>query len=128
LNDLVWVCCLGPDATSDPKGIVTLAERSVAPGANADNLRRLGAALCRAGRHAEAVTRLHEAIQAHKGGGLPVDWFWLAIAHHHLNQPDKAREALEQGRAQQKKTPLDTWLWRVPIDLLRAEAEKLIGH
>jgi hypothetical protein len=38
LNDLVWVCCLGPGAPSDPKSVVALAERSVTPGANADNL------------------------------------------------------------------------------------------
>jgi tetratricopeptide (TPR) repeat protein len=126
LNDLVWVCCLGPGATGDPKSIVTLAERSVAPGANADNLRRLGAALYRAGRHDEAVTRLREAVQARKGEGGPVDWFLLAVAHHHLNQPDKARQALEQGWSLQQKAPPGGWLSRLEVELLRAEAEKLL--
>jgi WD40 repeat protein/tetratricopeptide (TPR) repeat protein len=126
LNDLVWVCCLGPGAASDPKSVVALAERSVPPGANADNLRRLGAALCRAGRHDEAVTRLREAVGARKGGGEPVDWFLLAMAHHHLNQSDRAREALEQGRSLQKKAPPGDWLSRLEVELLLAEAEKLL--
>jgi WD40 repeat protein len=125
-NDVAWFCCLGPGATSDPKSVVALAERGVAKEAGSARLGTLGAALCRAGRHDEAATRLQEAIKAHGGGGQAVDWFLLAIAEHHLNQPDKAREALEQGRAQQKKGSPRDWQGRLQAELLRAEAEKLI--
>jgi WD40 repeat protein len=125
-NAVAWTCCLAPDATGDPKSIVALAERAVAKGADSNNLGTLGAALYRAGRHAETVTRLREAIKAHEAGGHPADWFFLAMAHHHLNQPDQAREALQQGRAQQKKHPPPNWGLRLVVDLLRAEAEKLI--
>jgi WD40 repeat protein len=123
---VVWVCCLAPGATDAPKGVVELAERAVAKEANSWELATLGAALCRAGHHDEAVTRLREAIKAQQGGGLPEVWFLLALAHHHLNQPEKAREALEQGRAQQKKLDRQSWQPRLAADLLRAEAEKLL--
>jgi WD40 repeat protein/tetratricopeptide (TPR) repeat protein len=123
---VVWICCLAPGATDNPKGVVELAERAVANEAGSFELATLGAALCRAGRHDEAVTRLREAIKTQQSGGLPEVWFLLALAHRHLNQPDKAREALEQGRAQQKKLGRQNWQSRLGADLLRAEAEKLL--
>jgi tetratricopeptide (TPR) repeat protein len=125
-NDVAWTCCLAPGATSDPNSVVALAERALTKEAHWWNLKTLGAALGRAGRHAEAVTRLREAIKAEGKGGMISNWFLLAMAHHHLNQPDQAREALEQGRAQQQKIPLDSWQTRLEVELLRAEAEKLL--
>jgi WD40 repeat protein len=127
-NDVAWACCLAPGATSDPKTVVTLAERAVAKEASSERLGTLGAALCRAGRHDEGVIRLREAIKGHAKGGSPLDWFVLALAHHHLKQPDKAREAFARGQAQENEVHLATWQSRLEVKLLRAEADKLLAE
>jgi tetratricopeptide (TPR) repeat protein len=123
---VAWICCLAPGATGDPARVVALAERGVGKEARPDRLAALGAALCRAGRHDEAATRLLEAIKGHAQGGMPADWFLLAIAQQHLQQPDKARDAFDRGRAQEKAVSVPAWQGQLEAELLRAEAEKLL--
>jgi WD40 repeat protein/tetratricopeptide (TPR) repeat protein len=121
---VAWTCCLAPGSAEDPQAVVALAERAVAGQAAPKHPGTLGAALCRAGRHEEAVSRLQEA-KAHALGGEPADWFVLAVAHHHRQQPDKAREAFDRGLAQEKTVPPQTWQARLEVERLRAEAAKL---
>jgi tetratricopeptide (TPR) repeat protein len=124
-NDVAWICCFAPGATSDPQGVVAVAERAVAKDARWDRLGTLGAALCRGGRE-EAVGRLREAIKAQQQGGAAAHWFLLAISLHHLNQTDQARGAFDRGRAQEKKLVPQVWQARLLVELLRAEAEGLL--
>jgi WD40 repeat protein/tRNA A-37 threonylcarbamoyl transferase component Bud32 len=53
---------------------------------NAWYLERLGTALYRDGRFAEAVERLSDAVQRHGQGGTPATQLVLAMAHHRLGQ------------------------------------------
>jgi tetratricopeptide (TPR) repeat protein len=102
-NSIAWVCVLAPDAVTDPQRPLELAERAVAlgpsryPAKSADYLNTLGAALYRAGRYAEAVERLSQAVQARVAGGTGWDWFLLAMAHARAGRPDEARRCYDAG-------------------------------
>jgi hypothetical protein len=61
-------------------------------------LRALGAALYRAGRVDEAITRLDESVKVSGGAGAPQDWVFLAMAHHKKGKADDARRWLEKVR------------------------------
>jgi hypothetical protein len=67
-------------------------------------LHRHGAALFRAGRHAEAARVLAESVQSHSTGGLPDTWLFQAMTARRLDQHEQARNLLnrvEQWHAQQ---------------------------
>jgi eukaryotic-like serine/threonine-protein kinase len=130
-NSVAWACALGPDATADPGLPVRLAETGLrSSGDDALNkaafLNTLGATLYRAGRFAEAIRRLEEAIQARNGVGAPEDWVFLALAHHRLGDRDEASRWLEKLREHPSSTdPAKFWSeWE--LRLLRSEAEAMI--
>ncbi|HKI31749.1 MAG TPA: protein kinase [Gemmataceae bacterium] len=63
----------------------------------------LGAALFRAGRHADAIARLNEAVEKQKQGGNVWTQLFLAMPHHQRGDTDKARDWLQKADAQMKK-------------------------
>src|SRR5262249_37147484 len=103
-NNLAMLCALGPKAVNDWTVPVALA-RAALKGLDrstldTDTRRRLrhsclntcGAALYRAGRYAEAVDRLSEAVTESGDGGAVEDWLFLALAHQGLGQAEQARK------------------------------------
>src|SRR5262245_13920490 len=93
---------LGPEATPDPA--VAGPPADLAHGGAGDStdkpyfLNTLGAALYRAGRYDEAIRRLEEGIRLQGGESLPVDWAFLAMAHHRLGHRAEARRWLDRLR------------------------------
>ncbi|HVS39409.1 MAG TPA: PQQ-binding-like beta-propeller repeat protein, partial [Gemmataceae bacterium] len=76
-----------PDVAPDPERVVHLAQ--IAHDALPDNVARLetlAAAQDRAGRHAEAVVYLKQAVEQKGDNGTARAGFLLAVAHHHLEQ------------------------------------------
>jgi WD40 repeat protein/serine/threonine protein kinase len=134
-NNLVWACVLAPGAVDDPKRLVQRMEKAIgqAPGPHI-YLNTLGGALYRAGRHGDAVRRLSEGIAANGKGGVPQDWLFLAMAHHHLGHADESRKWLAQSiRAIEQTDPKKPTtgnmvgpLERIEVQLLRREAQTLI--
>jgi tetratricopeptide (TPR) repeat protein len=124
-NSVAWNCILAPGATADAEHVVRLAESAVAADARWNRLGTLGAALYRAGRPEQAVTRLREAIKAHGREGIFENWFFLALANHHLSRPDEARQCLEKA-LQKGENEAGAWPARVERDLLRAEVEGVL--
>ena len=96
-----------------------------------------GAILCRAGRYEQSIQQLTASCKLHPQGGNGYDWFFLALAHHHLGYRDEARRWLAKavvwiepaalGKINDPfiGTPL-AWTDRLTMDLLRGEAEELI--
>ncbi len=87
-NEVAWICALGPSATDDPEQVVAQASRAVADSPDPERyacLNTLGAALLRAGRPSEAITRIGEGIRLRGGLVLPQDRGFLALAHHALS-------------------------------------------
>jgi WD40 repeat protein len=120
---VVWSCSLAPDATTDSARVVRLAELAVTPQAKSDQFAALGAALYRAGEYEQAVTRLRQASKADSGGGSVGTWAFLAMACHHLKQPEEARRCLDEANQRAEKGTR-SWRLRVAWDLLRAEARR----
>ena len=94
-----------------------------------DRLNTFGAALYRAGRFEEAIRRLEKAIQARGSGhGAPIDWPFLAMAHHRLGQRDQAWHWLERLCDYQPSGDPDQFGMELVIRLLRREAEVAIRY
>jgi eukaryotic-like serine/threonine-protein kinase len=142
-----WTCTLSPGTGADPDRIVSLAENLLAKSSRDHwHVNQLGAALYRAGRFEEAVTRLTEATELschpHRTNMLST-WFYLAMAYHRLGHVGEARRWLDQavrGTQRALKSPVEppgksgnsdgvippNWDRRLTLGLLRREAERLI--
>ena len=57
----------------------------------------VGGLLFRAGRHEEAVRRLHETLKMEGREGSVTDWLFLAMAHQRLGHAAEARRWLDQA-------------------------------
>jgi WD40 repeat protein/serine/threonine protein kinase/tetratricopeptide (TPR) repeat protein len=127
-NDLAWYCVLAHDGVADRAAPVRLAEQAVngAPvAAKPTYLNTLGAALYRAGRFQEAISRLEEGIRI-GGESLPQDWVFLAMAHHQLGQHAEARALLDRFRTYRPNESPERYWEELEIRLLRREAEAVI--
>src|SRR5206468_9566499 len=119
-----------PDAVPDYAPLVALAEKaSQAEPKNYSIAVTHGAVLYRAGKPAEAVRRLQEAVALHGKGGAAYDGFLLAMAHGQLKQDEAARKELARaaewldrnyGEAmrQEKNTPALHWHLRLEFQVL----------
>jgi Flp pilus assembly protein TadD len=135
-NSVAWFCLLSPESGIEFAKLVPLAEWAVAkwsaesPATRRSSLQGLGMALYRAGRFAQAIERLHEAIQAQAKGGDAWAHFFLAMAHQQLGQKDEARQWYDKGvewveknqHILEKNKPNQNELRR-----FRAEAAQLLG-
>jgi WD40 repeat protein/tetratricopeptide (TPR) repeat protein len=127
---------LAPGPAGDPAAPLRLAEVAAAPdtgfygdlGEKADAVTTLGAALVRAGRPAEAIGRLEEAIRARGGSDSPRDWAFLALAHHRLGHRTEARRWLDRLREHRPNEDPARFWDELEIRLLRSEAEAVILH
>jgi predicted Zn-dependent protease len=94
---------------------------------NVEYLERLGAALYRESKAAEAVKCLTEGVQKHGQGGTVAMQLYLALANHRLEHAAEARTWLKRAVAQIEQTkdlrPQDQARWQA----LRQEAETLLG-
>jgi tetratricopeptide (TPR) repeat protein len=149
---VAWTCVLAPEAVTDPARVVQVAEKAVAKDPNKRvYLNTLGAALYRAGRFDEAAKRLSEASAAKLDADYtPVYlWLFLAMTHHRLGHGDEARRWLDKavqaideaakepakpeagpsGKANETQAGTRlTWNRRLTLQLLRREAEELLGR
>jgi Tfp pilus assembly protein PilF len=135
-NTIAWLCVLAPDAVADYGPIVALAEKAVARSHTVADVHRqamlntLGAALYRARRLDEAITRLNEAVKAHPKGGTAADWFFMAMAHAQAGDQaaagpwyQKAVEWTDQNQAALEKSPRQA----EELRRFRAEAADVLG-
>src|SRR5262249_26320044 len=137
---VVWTCVLGPDAVSDWKPVVDLAEKAfVADPKNYDRLGDLGAVLYRAGRFEEAARRLTEAEAAFPEAKNPsrtiiYTWLFRAMTERRRGQAEEARkwldkavEAIEQPPERSKHANAGAWNRRLTMHLLQREAQERPG-
>jgi WD40 repeat protein len=92
-NLLSWLLATGPLELRDPPQAVVHARRAVAldPG-NQNYANTLGAALQRAGQHAEAVVVLEDSLKRSTPQLAPHDLIFLAFAHAGLAQWEAASD------------------------------------
>jgi uncharacterized protein HemY len=129
-NQAAWLCALAPGATKDYGPATKLAEAAVAgvpEKARYGYLNTLGAVLCRAGRHREAIDRLREGIKLSETDGGVEDWIFLGLAHHALGETEEAKRYQEKVRSA-PTTPGVEFSWpRVEQQLLREQLESTLG-
>jgi tetratricopeptide (TPR) repeat protein len=130
---VAWTCALGPASGMESGRVVERATKLAAQNAkNRSDQTIFGAALYRAGRFKEAVRRLEQAaaLPADPFQSVEYTWFFLAMTHHRLGHAAEARTWLEKGRKQMKQKAKDAdlpWDRRLALELLRGEAEALLG-
>jgi tetratricopeptide (TPR) repeat protein len=114
---IVWSCVPAADTVTDMPRLMALAELAAT---RPEYARDLGAVLYRAGKY-------RAAIDALKRGELrPRHHLFLAMAHHHAGEPEKANEYIQLATSSMKATVL-AWPERVEAEHLRREAEALIA-
>jgi Flp pilus assembly protein TadD len=140
-NFVAWSCALGPDALTDFRPAIALAQKAVKIDAkSAQFTSALGAILYRAGQFAaarqelEAADRLASTTDARRSPPAYA-WFFLAMTHHRLAHPDEAQKWLDKARAETdtalKERDAGTatlpWNRRLILTLLRREADELLN-
>jgi tetratricopeptide (TPR) repeat protein len=133
---------LAPDGPAEPAQALELAERRAAIILVPWSKHVLGLALYRAGRFAEADTRLRATLDRDPGWDWHVlNWLVLGMVHQRLGRPDEARRWLERAESwievrlrdrpggTERAVP-ESWLWRdgVLLHLLHREARTLISE
>jgi WD40 repeat protein/Flp pilus assembly protein TadD len=133
-NQVARSCVLGSGAATDPGMSLRLAEAAVTGAAavtdveeyKADPLIAFGAALYRAGRCHEAISRLEEAIRTGLEVVVPHAWPFLAMAHHRLGHRDEARRWLDKLKNHRPSADPDQFWNELETRVLRSEAEAVI--
>jgi len=138
---IAWVCSVAPEAPSDQR-ILSAAEEAVKfNDKEYAYARSLGAALYRSSRYEEAAKELTRALTLRKQSS-PAVWLLLAMAHQKCGRGDMAKQWLDkanawieqahkpkpEGAAEKNEPSWDDlpWTERAALELLQAEAEKLV--
>lgn len=138
-----WTCLLGPDALPDFTRPVELAQQAVESDPKSlSYLNALGGILYRAGRVDEAIDsllkadRLAQEPDASTKSSPAYTWYFLAMAHWKQGHKEEARNWHQKAaewtdrvlrEAEQAKGAALAWNRRLTLNLLRAEAEELLG-
>ena len=92
-NNLAWSYLTGPESLRDVEAAVPLAEKAVRlDPASSIYGNTLGVAYYRAGRYREAVEILRANIERQEDWALAFDLYFLAMSHHRLGEPERARD------------------------------------
>ena len=130
-----WTCALAPDAAGDYTQPMALAERAVATEPeNQQYLNGLGAVQLRAGLFAEARATLEKAaaVSENNNTSRAYEFYFRAMAEQELERRSAARQSLATANELttselDNETNPPTWNRKLTLELLRAEAEELIG-
>jgi serine/threonine protein kinase/Flp pilus assembly protein TadD len=123
-NELAWLLATCPEVKlREPQRAIAHAENAVAlEPTNGNYWNTLGAARYRAEDWRGGVAALVKSLDLRQGSDLS-DWFFLAMAHWHLDRKETARQWFAHALDQMERTaPADEQLKR-----FRAEAAALLG-
>lgn len=128
-----WTCALAPDAIDDYRIAIEFSRKAVAAEPENGQFKGgLGAILFRAGDLDEAHIVLSEVLEApaYEDSSMPYDHYFLAMTEHHRGHSDEAKGHLQKANeiaaAELAQSP--AWNRRLALELLRKEAEALIGN
>lgn len=128
---LSWALLVGPESLRNPDRARRLAELASSFDPKSAYLRTsLGVALYRLGRFPEAVAALEKSVEAADGrtdfhwGNV---WFFLALSHHQMGEPARARELFAKA-AQWRKSRDDLEApWSEELRRIEAEAAAVLN-
>ena len=114
LSDLAWLLAAWPDGElREPRRAIELAMRSEKLESQPRNWQICGLAYFHLNEWQKCVENLEKAAHLREGTEWPatmLEWFPLALAHHHLGNADKAKEYFEKAKV---------WMADNPDDLVR---------
>jgi len=127
-NNLAWYYATAPESLRDVQAAMPLAENAVRlDPASATNGNTLGVAYYRAGRYREAIGVLRPNLDRQKEQYLAFELYFLAMSHHRLGEPARARDYYDWAVRWPRTHPLLTANDLEDLDLFRAEASELLG-
>ena len=132
-NSAAWTCVLGPGGLDDYEPVLRAAEKAFGPKPDVYQLNTLGLVLYRAARFEEAVKRMEETVALRDKADpnhelfIACDWSILAMAHARLGRADEARKLLGKAVANLERVKGGPGNERREIELLRREAEGVVG-
>jgi len=139
-NFVAWSCALAPDAVEDYEPVLASVTKAVDAQPDSDQfLPTVGAVLYRAGRHEDAIQRLTELDRRIENPdhntqtSPPYTRYFLAMAHKKAGNDGQAEEYLKKATKRTDEVLDDKdhppgWNHRATLELLRKEAEALLGN
>jgi tetratricopeptide (TPR) repeat protein len=136
---VAWSCALAPNAVDDYEPVLASANKAVEAQPDSDqSLNTGGAVLHRAGYHHRAIERLTELDRRREtrdraGNSSPAyTWYFLAMARQKAGNAEQARDYLNKANQWTDEVLADeedppAWNRRATLELLRGEAEALLG-
>jgi tetratricopeptide (TPR) repeat protein len=127
-NNLAWIYATGPEKLRAPDKALPLAQKAVelAP-ENAGYCNTLGVVHYRLGRYKDAVEALERGINNNKDVATAFDLYFLAMCHHRLGDPAKAKDCYDRAVVWHKHAQLQGD-WEEELNTFRAEAETLLNE
>jgi tetratricopeptide (TPR) repeat protein len=127
-NSLAWAYLTAPEVLRDAKAALPLAEKAARLEPQSATYRNtLGVAQYRAGRYREAVELLRSNLEQQEDWALAYDLYFLAMCHHRLGEPTRARDyydwAVRWVHARRDVTPTNL----EELTAIHNEAEVLLG-
>jgi tetratricopeptide (TPR) repeat protein len=128
-NNVAWLLVAGPVELRDPGAALALARKvaELEP-QSALYLNTLGVALYRNGKHTEAISVLEKSLAASGGRSDAFDLFFLAMCHHQLGEPAKAKDCYDRALKWVHGQHDIPSYWVEDLTAFQAEADALLGH
>ena len=127
LNNQAWRLVTGPEKSRDPAKALKLIQEAIKQQPdNATFLNTLGVVQYRNGLYKEAVATLEKSLAKGNGQFDAFDLFFLAMCHHRLGNPVKARDCYTRAvkwSREQKDLPAQH---AEELKAFQAEAEALL--
>ncbi len=128
-NDIARHCRLAPVTDTRLEIVIRVVDAAVEKTTRSERpvyLANLGALLYRAGRLAESIHRLEEAILAKDGESTPQDLAFVAMATHRMGHRDEALRWLNRLRDRKPDADPKAFWDELEVRLLQSEAEAVI--
>jgi tetratricopeptide (TPR) repeat protein len=128
-NNLAWLLVSGPKELRDAQAALPLARKAAElEPENPVSLNTLGVALYRNAKYTEAISVLEKSLAASRGSADAFNLFFLAMCHHQLGEPDKAKDCYDQALKWVRDHQNIPSYWVADLTASQAEAGALIGH
>ena len=127
--NLAWLLMSGPKELRDAQAHLPLARKAAElEPQSALYLNTLGVALCRKGKYTEAFSVLEKSLAASRGRSDAFDLFFLAMCHHQLGEPAKAKDCYDRAVNWVRDQSNIRSEYLTELTAFQAEADALLGH
>jgi hypothetical protein len=128
-NNLAWLLVAGPKELRDAQAALPLARKAAElEPQSALYVNTLGVALYRNGNYSEAISVLEKSLARSHGASDAFDLFFLAMCHHQLGEPAKAKDCYNRALKWVREKHDIPSSWAAELKEFQSEADDLLGH